>query len=183
MLGRAFHDDPIQVAIVPDAARRARVLPGLFVATIRTAAAAGGHLTTVPDLAGVAVWYPPGVDAGFRELARTRFALVRAGLAMGMTALAALGDWAAILGRRQQLLPEPHWYLSVLGVEPRRHGEGVGSALLAEGLARADADGAPAYLETESEANVAFYARFGFDVVERTELRRAGVPMWLMVRR
>lgn len=55
--------------------------------------------------------------------------------------------------------PEPpHWYLFILGTEPAAQGRGLASALLAHMLARADADGMPAYLESSSERNLAFIA-------------------------
>lgn len=60
---------------------------------------------------------------------------------------------------------EPHWYLSMLGVDPACQGRGYGSALLKAGLARADADGLPAYLESSNPRNVPLYERFGFEVM------------------
>lgn len=182
VLARAFHDDPIQVALVPDPVRRRRALPALFAAVVRTTAVAGGHLTAAADLAGIAVWQPPGVRVDLRAQARTGFSMVRAGLRMPWSAWRSLGEWGAVLGRRADLVPELHWYLETIGVDPDRHGRGIGTALVSEGLARADADGTRAYLETETEGNVAFYRRFGFEVVERIDPARLGTPMWLMVR-
>ena len=62
---------------------------------------------------------------------------------------------------------EPHWYLSMLGVDPSSQGRGYGSALLKAGLARCDADGLPAYLESSNPKNVPLYERFGFEVLGR----------------
>lgn len=62
---------------------------------------------------------------------------------------------------------EPHWYLSMLGVDPAVQGKGYGSALLKAGLARADAEGLPAYLESSNPKNVPLYERFGFEVMGR----------------
>jgi ribosomal protein S18 acetylase RimI-like enzyme len=70
------------------------------------------------------------------------------------------------LGYQRELLAnhpkEPHWYLWSLTVEPDMQGRGVGSALTADGLARADAQRCGAYLETQNLENLAFYERFGF---------------------
>jgi ribosomal protein S18 acetylase RimI-like enzyme len=60
---------------------------------------------------------------------------------------------------------EPHWYLSMLGVDPACQGRGYGSALLKAGLARCDADGLPAYLESSNPKNIPLYERFGFEVM------------------
>jgi N-acetylglutamate synthase-like GNAT family acetyltransferase len=57
----------------------------------------------------------------------------------------------------------------------------VGGKLLAPVLARADADGLPAYLETQKEENLAFYGRHGFEVVQEVRLPSAP-PIWAMQR-
>ncbi len=58
---------------------------------------------------------------------------------------------------------EPHWYLAALGVSDGLRGQGIGSVLLAAGVARAERTKRPCYLETFSEANVRFCQRYGFD--------------------
>lgn len=60
---------------------------------------------------------------------------------------------------------EPHWFLPLIGVDPRRQGGGIGGALMAHALERCDADGLPAYLESSNPSNVPFYERHGFEVV------------------
>ena len=57
-----------------------------------------------------------------------------------------------------------HWYLFILGTEQAAQGRGLGSALLDQVLARVDADGMPAYLESSNERNLALYGRHGFEV-------------------
>lgn len=46
----------------------------------------------------------------------------------------------------------PHYYLSLLATHPDHRGRGVGQELLAEDLARWDAAGVPAYLESTNPA-------------------------------
>ena len=77
---------------------------------------------------------------------------------------------------------EPHLYLSVLGTDPPRQGEGIGGALLAPGLALCDTEGLPAYLESSKERNLAYYARFGFRVTGETRLPRGGPTVWSLWR-
>jgi GNAT superfamily N-acetyltransferase len=76
---------------------------------------------------------------------------------------------------------EPHWYLAVLGTDPRRQHRGVGSALLAPILARCDADRVPAYLESSKRTNVPFYERHGFRVVGELAIQ-GGPVIWRMLR-
>jgi ribosomal protein S18 acetylase RimI-like enzyme len=76
--------------------------------------------------------------------------------------------------------PEPHWYLSTLGVDPGRQHRGIGAALLADWLADVDRDAGNAYLETDRAENLAFYARAGFENLGETRIFSA--PVWRMLR-
>lgn len=75
---------------------------------------------------------------------------------------------------------ERHWYLATLGVDPVAQGSGLGGALLAALLERADADALPVWLETDRAGNLPFYQRAGFRSVR--ESRLFGVPIWHMQR-
>ena len=73
-----------------------------------------------------------------------------------------------------------HAHFGPFGVEPELQGHGIGSLVLREYTRRLDAAGEHSYLETEKPENVALYSRFGFEVVDETEL--LGVPNWFMWR-
>jgi len=75
---------------------------------------------------------------------------------------------------------ERHLHLDPLAVEPGMQGRGVGSRLLTSLCETADARGLPAYLETDQEANVRLYSRFGFRVMDTTEI--FGVTNYFMWR-
>ena len=76
---------------------------------------------------------------------------------------------------------EPHIYLNLLGVDPdyqRRH---FGIALLdhLRELAALRSNLAGVYLETATEANVAYYTSAGYEVLG--EIFPLGVRMWRMM--
>ena len=73
-------------------------------------------------------------------------------------------------------------YLIALGVASGHQGQGHGGRLLRHLIAECGDRGAPLYLETETEANVEMYKRFGFRLVKRVTLPQLGLPMWEMVR-
>ena len=75
-----------------------------------------------------------------------------------------------------------HAYLWFLGVRPEAQGLGVGSRLLRAASSRLDATGMPAYLETQTERNVALYRRHGFEVVSEFRARHDAPPQWGMWR-
>src|SRR6202044_2997734 len=60
MLGRAFDADPLFGAILPDEAHRRRALPVLFREWTRLLHLPLGCSFTTDDLAGAALWSPPG---------------------------------------------------------------------------------------------------------------------------
>lgn len=50
------------------------------------------------------------------------------------------------------------------------------------GLDRADAEHAPAYLESSKESNVPYYERFGFEVTRAIVIPGGGPTLWGMWR-
>jgi ribosomal protein S18 acetylase RimI-like enzyme len=76
-----------------------------------------------------------------------------------------------------------HWYLALLAVDPELQRQGVGRRLLEPVLERCDAEGRPAYLETQKESNVAWYRRCGFELVEKiVPPGDRTPPMWTLLR-
>ncbi|WP_017597004.1 GNAT family N-acetyltransferase [Nocardiopsis lucentensis] len=186
VLGRAFQDDPLFRWFFPDGedrlARSMRVcalnagfghVPGGTAWVHESRETAGG----TPVIGGAALWTPPGETAEGP-----------------LTALRSLPHWVRLMGVARVLRvfrflgavratapEEPHWYLAVLGTDPAVQGTGVGSRLLRDGLARADADGVPVYLETMNPANIGFYERHGFRVV-RAVNEPSAPPTYCMLR-
>jgi GNAT superfamily N-acetyltransferase len=174
MLARAFYDDPVTSWFYPDARRRMRHAGRFFAIRLRQLADQR-LLYTTPELSGAALWAGPG---RWREDLRESLMLLPM-LPVLLPRIVRSTQAVREIERRHPV--DPHFYLSVLGTEPRRQGEGIGSALLGPVLQRCDADGTGAYLESSKESNVDFYARHGFAVTERIELPD-GPPLWLMWR-
>jgi ribosomal protein S18 acetylase RimI-like enzyme len=65
----------------------------------------------------------------------------------------------------------PHWYLLALGTLPERQGQGLGSALVKIGTDRADEAHLPVYLETATDADIAFYTKRGFQIIGQTQVQ------------
>jgi GNAT superfamily N-acetyltransferase len=91
-------------------------------------------------------------------------------------------DMFSVLEQMEQEHPTfAHWYLPWLGVRQGSQGEGLGSQLLAHGLAIVDESHLPAFLETPNPRTVALYERHGFRV---TATAQSGTcpPMTMMLR-
>ena len=182
VLGRAFHDDPLTCYRFPDPEQRAAVLgahlrPGVWLAQTL------GEVWCTDDLSAIACWRPPGAsrptpaqraDAGVDE------ALAFADPAANATLDKADAFLAARAGALQ--VPPDHWYLTMVGVDPRRRRQGLGTAALRPVLERAEADGEPVYLETFGPQNPAFYLRCGCPCIEHGTEPNSGFPYWLLLR-
>jgi ribosomal protein S18 acetylase RimI-like enzyme len=175
-LARAFHDDPVTQWVYANAARRPRWAQRFFVWQLRRLAPQDVSWTTADGRGGAALWALPG---RWRESGRETLSLLRLTLP---GVVPRLGRVLRGLGQVEARHPaERHLYLAVLGVDPDRQGEGVGSALIRPGLDLCDRERLPAYLETGRERNLAFYGRHGFTVLDELRLPK-GPPVWFLWR-
>ncbi|HSK93763.1 MAG TPA: GNAT family N-acetyltransferase [Candidatus Angelobacter sp.] len=180
VLTRAFARDPFFAYLAGDAPERNARMREAWTGILRHASARLTETWTTDDLAGAAIWLPPGhrpslID-GLRMLRHmARFA--------GWRRLRLVSDAVEVLERhRRRHVPGPHFYLSALGVDPDRQGSGIGTDLMGPTLAACDDRGVPAYLETAVARNVLLYERVGFEVVEELILPRTDIRGWLMRR-
>jgi ribosomal protein S18 acetylase RimI-like enzyme len=84
---------------------------------------------------------------------------------------------------RAATVPEPHWYLAGIGVDPARRRSGIGTALMQPGLEASARDEVPCALLTNNEENLAFYELHGFEVIREGRTPDDGPPAWMMRRR
>ena len=181
-LGRAFANDPFFAFLAGDAPERTQRMQDGWSGILQFASARLAETYTTDEHAGVAIWLPPGAR-GPSVLDGLRIVPAIARLA-GWRRLRLVADAMGRLEeRRRHHVAAPHFYLSALGVEPGRQGEGIGTALARPILDRCDRESIPAYLETATARNVLLYERLGFDVVEELTLPHSDVRGWLMLRR
>jgi ribosomal protein S18 acetylase RimI-like enzyme len=136
-----------------------------------------GWVRISADCAGIAVWIPP-------EGREEHDAI---GPAPPGGEAEVLGDHAkrhadfwGWIGEHEP--PEPLLYLSHVGVVPERQGEGIGSALMRDGLGEGDRQRVPIWLETSRADNATYYERFGFDIVTHEDAPDGGPHIWFMRR-
>jgi ribosomal protein S18 acetylase RimI-like enzyme len=179
VLARAFFDDPAWVWLLPDEARRARLLPWLFRVGFDVTAA-DVYINAGPTVVGAARWLPPGRAA--MRVGPTLRALVTTPLRLGAATGPFLAYGRSIEQLRADVAGGPHWYLAGIGVEPAAQRQGVGSALLRPGVEAAVVSGLATVLLTNNEANLPFYESQGFAVVRQGRTPEDGPKAWAMVR-
>ncbi len=180
VLARAFEDDPIFAWLLPEPSTRLRRLTALYRAFVPRIAAIGfAETTTTEKLQGGAIWMGPEKwePPTTAMLGAVPGMLKAAGVSAVMKLMAGMSAIAKAHPKDQ-----PHWYLSGLATDPAHQRSGVGTALVSPKLEVCDREGLPAYLETQKEANVPYYERFGFRVRSEMDLPKGGPHLWLMWR-
>lgn len=167
ILGLAFADNPNTLAIVRgDRARAERMMrTGARVAKLARKAShaliaqQGGAIVGVLN---AAEW--PHCQMRTVEKLATAPTMIRAAGSGSLRALKLSTVWA------RHDPHEPHWHLGPIGVLPKLHRRGVGTALLNAFLERIDATRSAAYLEADVDKNVALYQKVGFNVTAHEDI-------------
>jgi len=174
-MAAAFYGDPIWGWAFPDPERRFEQQRALWRLALE-AALGYGWVWVTEGCASAALWIPPGKPELRPEDERR----------LGPLLTELLGDGAArvldTFERFDAAHPqEPHYYLSLLATHPDHRGRGTGMGLLANNLARIDAEGAAAFLESSNPVNDSRYERLGFVRCGKFELGEDGpgvTQMW-----
>lgn len=126
------------------------------------------------NAAGAALWLPPGVEPD--EAVLIELLQSTASKQSQQHAFQVFAE----MGRYHPT--EPHWYLPLMGVDPFRQGQGLGSALMKHALVACDHDSCLAYLESTNPKNVPLYQRHGFELLGTIQVGTSP-PLFPMLRK
>lgn len=177
LLDAAFQDDPVSGWIFPGEEYRRTTHPRLMAAFV-DAVLAEGRVDVTEDGAACALWLPVPAEGGDEDGDIEEFARLREALDPDNERIELIGRLTAEVHPSGRA----HEYLWMIGVDPARQGEGLGSVLIGSVLDRCDREGTPAYLEASSERSRGLYERLGFELVERPLELPDGPLMWPMWR-
>lgn len=156
LLTLAFSGDPAARWVFPDPAGYASCFPDL-VRALGGGAFQQGSAHVLEGFQGAALWLPPGAAPDEAALLE----VIGRGVPEGRR-----GEVLDLFGEMEAHHPvEPHWYLPLIGVDPRHQRKGRGSVLLRHALAACDRSRHLAYLESSSPENTPLYERHGFKAV------------------
>jgi ribosomal protein S18 acetylase RimI-like enzyme len=180
LFAAAFARDPLFDWLARTGNQRQPALQRFFAWVLSRRTVPHGETWISANGMAAAAWIPPYVQATGPRLLddlRTFPAIVR------LTGLKRLPRGAAMAAAMEDAHPEaPYFYLAFIGVAPRAQGAGLGSQLLRQTLARADAAGAGAYLENSNPRNGGLYERAGFARLREVRARGDAPPVSAMWR-
>lgn len=176
LLARAFAHDPAMAYIFPDVRDRTLRLPRLFSLLFDAEALNGLRLVTAGGEAAT-LWRAPG------RASDGVFTMLLHAWPMWRALGGSIGRALAVSNAIAAHFPaEASWYLHIAGCDPAAQGKGFGAAAVRAGLDRIAGGGLPAYLETATEKNVAFYRALGFRVTDEWCVPNGGPRFWSMRR-
>jgi ribosomal protein S18 acetylase RimI-like enzyme len=183
VLGRAFTEYDLLRYYFHDKTERRAAADTLGFIELSIGLKYGEVYASSEKLEGVAAWLPPGKAfvGGWQIVRSVPLSILFRFGRQGANRLRAYGRYIDNVHRK--LVPYPHWYLQIIGVDPTHQGQGFSSRLLRPVLERIDRERMPCYLETNTEKNVAIYRRFGFEVVSEDKMPGTEVTSFAMLRK
>jgi ribosomal protein S18 acetylase RimI-like enzyme len=182
VLGRAFAEYELLRYYFPDQTQRHAVANTFCLIPLSVCLKYGEVYATSEKLEGVAAWLPPGrAPLGVWQVIRSvRLPVV---LRFGRQGAGRMWDYGRFVDSlHRKLVPYPHWYLQVIGVDPAYQGQGFSSRLIRPVLERIDRERMPCALDTNIDKNVAIYRHFGFEVISEDRLPGTEVTAFAMLR-
>jgi len=168
----AFSSDPVARWMYDEPHQYLLHIPRLFRALGKSSFEAGAAERTDDGL-GVAIWLPPGVHGDDGPLD----AVIAGSMVEERQA-----DVVAVFEQTEHYRPtEPHWYLSLIGVEALHRSKGCGAALLQHRLRQCDREHLPACLWSSNPLNISLYKRHGFDTAGMIQVG-SSPPIFPMLR-
>jgi GNAT superfamily N-acetyltransferase len=182
VLSQSFQNDQSLKHYFPDELARKRIAPYLFSVIVLSGIQYGEAYATSPNLEGVAVWissdnYPITYWGLLRSVPLSTIFFI--GMYGGFRMRSVRERTDAV---HKRLAPFKHWFLQIIGVDPKFQGKGYAGKLLKPMLARIDEEGLPCYLDTLNEINVTLYEHFGFKIIEKAIIPQTSFTNLAMLR-
>lgn len=157
VLSLSFSVDPFVRWLFPDQSAFIRWFPE-FVWRYSGAAFEHGTADCTAEGEAAALWLEPGIRPDLTSISDFIDATISESKRAEL--------WRVAEALMEATPVEPYWHLTLIGVDPIHQGRGAADSLLEHGLARCDADGRVAYLETSSPQTLSLFTRHGFELVD-----------------
>jgi ribosomal protein S18 acetylase RimI-like enzyme len=183
VLGRAFAEYELLRYYFHDEEQRRAVADTFCFIALSVCLKYGEVYASSEKLEGVAAWLPPGKApfGGWQIIRSVPLSILFRFARQGAGRMWAYGRYIDNVHRK--LVPYPHWYLQIIGVDPAYQGQGFSSRLVRPVLERIDRERMPCFLETNNKKNAAIYRRFEFEVISEDKIPGTEVTSFAMLRK
>lgn len=161
LIALSFISDPVARYMYPEPTRFLTEMPK-FSECHGGSAVETGTAWTLDNFSGVCSWIPPNEEINEDALV--------AQLANSVYPDHLDNIWAFFEEFDKYVPKEPHWYLPMIGVDPRFIGQGIGTKLLNHCLNIIDEKSGVAFLGSSNPRNIPIYERFGFEVMGKIDV-------------
>ncbi len=188
VLARAFQNDPLFAYSFPEpnTSNSKNAIHCEFMILIGIVS--GEVFITSDNIEGVAVWHPHGIKNQlinkpskeiFKRMRRVRKEDISDPHVFKM--MMVVEEIANSV--QNEFVNFPHWYLSIIGVDPDYQGMGYASKLLKMKLVEIDKQNLPCFLHTENEKNLQIYEHFGFELIKKVKIPNVDFYLYGMLRK
>jgi len=183
VLGRAFAEYELLRYYFQDETERHAIAVTLSFVELSVCLRYGEVYASSARMEGVSAWLPPG-KAPFGGLQIIRSVPLSVLFRFGRQGASRMWGYGRYVNNlHRKLVPYPHWYLQIIGVDPAYQGQGFSSQLIRPMLKRIDLEHLPCSLETNIDKNVAIYQRFGFEVISKEKIQGTELKGFVMLRK
>lgn len=177
ILGEAFRDDPIWSKIMEEQPDKFNKVFGV---PLKYCLRFGKVFAPSRDLEGIAAWIgSPHTNMSVWRLLMS--GAIIPSFQLGVNVGRKIFQVFSVIEKdRKEFMKEPYLYLYVIGVHPSKQGQGIGTKLIRSILETLPKH-IPIYLETETQGNVKFYERMGFEILNEIKVPIFNLPMWEMI--
>ncbi|MFX0000998.1 MAG: GNAT family N-acetyltransferase [Candidatus Hodarchaeota archaeon] len=184
VLARAFEHDPLHMYYFPDPTTRVQQNYHVMKYCIRFSMMFGEVYTTSPRLEGIALWQlkDPVEELNKPRSLFTNWLTFRLEIALGEAVEKIYSIYEIMMSTQFELIPSPHWYFFIIGIDPNFKRKGYASRLIKPMLSRIKREQLPCYLDTNNEENVGLYQHYGFKVLKEYQFPGTNVINWSMLR-
>jgi GNAT superfamily N-acetyltransferase len=183
MLTRAFWQYPVVTYYYPDLNQRQKLTDAMLACAVYSCVRYGEVDATSPQIEGAIVW-TDSVDFPVSLWRMLRSIPFKYLLPMTGSAGSAMQEFDRYVnGIHKRLVPHPHCYVELLGVDPQYQGQGFSSRLMRPLLAKLDSESRDCYLETQDEKDVPIYLHFGFSIIDESLVPNTPLKNWALLRK
>lgn len=182
-LEKAFENYPLLQYYYPEKSIRDKIANYFLSFVVYSGIKYGEVYGTSSNFEGVAVWIPSeNYPLTFWKMLRS--VPISKILNFGRYGGSKMSNFSNHLDDiHKRMVPFKHMFLQIIGTAPEFRGKGFASKLIKPMLSRIDKEKLPCYLETIDEKNIAIYERFGFEIIDKSNIPETNFINWAMLRK